>query len=707
MMGRWYACTTVAMFCAMAGSAAAQPTAAGLGLIDDRVVNAAKICASDVLRIVNVELATDGAATEQNMKSPKLIKKWCGDGDLANLTANAGVLRAAIAYCESQAAQREPDSACSGDGKLTLAVLQKDPAARYRLAGPKEAQEEASTRRFAVPTAGVEAVTTTTDIVARAVASFLEKRARAEFKEFILRRLHDRICEKAELGPWLPNTCAYLAGGIENTTLPLSIGAGLRAALVQDAVGLPERVIAILLTPETGKVGDAEMLLTRAGFEIALSLLNHRDPLYIATILDRLAADPRYCSMTAAELADKVARSTEADCINIKTLFAVIARAMTTERTKQLDKAGAIDFDFASQVFVNELGRELRTHPPNNAVGQRLFAPDRGKTLITDAGQPGALLAAAQALARATAALGAAIDAPIEQPDGETAHFREVANRAAAVITEFDALVAATSDLIPDGDVRKQLSRLHDELVFARSLVGALIEADLAQLVSLTATRLGPVLPGMATRHIRIPPEVVRVVSFAVDLATAKDPKEAEAVIEGVAAPPHAWQGKLEDTVFSLSGFVGGTVGTETTRTSGADVRTSSVGPIAALGLDINLPGRLSPWLRKGVRPGLFLSVIDVGALMTYSFDTPSQSVGGKSIQAGSTTPVGFAQIFSPGAFLRLGISNTPLVLGAGLSFLPRGRSITTTDGGMTTSDDRSAVRWSAFMAIDVTLLPL
>jgi hypothetical protein len=686
-----------------AGSAAAQPTVIGPGLVDDRVVQAAQICSRKdfELRTVSVELVNQDRSIEP-MASAKQIAMWCKNGDFAMLIAHADVLGAMIALCRDSPAARDPsdndkekidrekkiDDACAGRKQLL-----DDEALRFNASAREKHQRTA--REMVIPEltsgpaeAAAGAVATTTDIVARAVASFLEKRAKAEFKEFILRRLRQKVCVELKLQPWTPNTCAYLGSAEDDATLPLSLGTGLRSALLQDAAELPDHVIANLLTPTEKAPGNTDMLLARVGFETAMALMHHRDLPYIATVFKDLAENPLFCGG-------------DTDCGNVQAMLAVVARALVMSRTEQITKAEALDFTFAAKVLVKELAEDLRGHPPDNAASRRILGNDKAKIFVDDDRKPLVLLNATTALADAIRTLGNVIDAPI---DDEKTHFRNVAIQAGAVISQLDAVVTATSDLIANPDVRAKITVLHRELVYAGSLVTALVQADLAKTVTLVLTQVAD------SEQIKggFPGAVARVLSFAVDLATAKDSKEAEAVIEGVAAPVNAWQGKREDTVFSISGFVGGTYGRESARAGGADVKSTSIGPIAALGLDINAPGRRNRVFHDYVRPGLFLSVIDVGALMSYSYDTPAKpTAGDKSAQAGQTTPIGFTQVFSPGAFLRFGILDTPLVIGGGVSFLPRGRSITMTDASMTTtSEERSAVRWSVFVAVDVTVLP-
>ena len=682
MRGQWRARLAVmmAMTCT-AGRAAAEPVATGPGVVDDHVVKAAMICASKELETVDVQLTDDG-----KLWSKGTVRGWCLAGDFAKLGDNTDVLLAALAICRGNVASKDLSERDRDLARAACAGTRLSRADALRLGGMARSTSGARTVDAGLlglggpgPETAAGALTTTTDIVARAVASFLEKRATAEFKEFILRRLRKKVCDDLKLQPWVPNTCAYLGSAEDDTTLPLSLGTGLRSALLQDAAELPDHVIANLLTPAADGTGTAALLLTRAGFEIALSLVRHRDPSYAAAVFEQLANDPRFCS------------ATDVDCANVKLLFAVVGRALAVIRAGQLGTAGAIDFATAARF----LGAELQK---NTALKPILV--DLAALIPADAdGKLHRLLAAAAALSSATRKLEAAIGEAIDdKPDGEKAHFRDVANQAAAVISQLDVLAEAASELIARPDVLAKLAALRDQLTYARSLVTALAQADLAKGVTLILTRISATKIGA-----KIPGAVSRVLSFAIDLATAKD---AEAVIEGIAAPVGAWQGKLEDTVFSISGFVGGALGYESTRVDGADVKSRSVGPIAALGFDINVPGKLGGFFHDGLRPGLFLSVIDVGALMSYGYDTPSQNTNDKSLQAGQTTPIGFAQIFAPGAFVRLGISRTPLVIGGGVSFLPRGRSITTTDSAMTTSEERSAVRWSLFLAVDVTILP-
>jgi hypothetical protein len=69
--------------------------------------------------------------------------------------------------------------------------------------------------------------------------------------------------------------------------------------------------------------------------------------------------------------------------------------------------------------------------------------------------------------------------------------------------------------------------------------------------------------------------------------------------------------------------------------------------------------------------------------------------------EAEQAPQIGLAQVFSPGAFLTVGIFRLPIVLGGGVSMSPELRRITDTGGN---DRNATALRIMGFIAFDVTL---
>lgn len=236
--------------------------------------------------------------------------------------------------------------------------------------------------------------------------------------------------------------------------------------------------------------------------------------------------------------------------------------------------------------------------------------------------------------------------------------------------------------------------------------------AGLSELMQGLATgKLLPLLSAVITT-IRSLPEIkreldgsaLRVLSFAAELAEATEPDEARAAVESVVAPVGTYRMKRRRVMMSLAAYVGAAGGREYLSGdilgSKDDGRSTYVAPAAYLGLDLSLP------LHNRVVPhaGLMLSVVDLGSLLSYR--TSSESVmtdASMEADVSQVSSVGFAQLFSPGVFARIGLGGSPLLLGVGVAFVPNARQVTNASG---VDEDLGAIRWSLFLAVDVTLFP-
>lgn len=93
---------------------------------------------------------------------------------------------------------------------------------------------------------------------------------------------------------------------------------------------------------------------------------------------------------------------------------------------------------------------------------------------------------------------------------------------------------------------------------------------------------------------------------------------------------------------------------------------------------------------------GIFAQVLDLGAVINYSLNNESDDVV-------SNPEFGFKQVFSPGAYLTLHLTNNPITLGAGASYSPELRTIS----NVTSTINANALQLGFFLSVDLNVLTL
>ncbi|HET9627482.1 MAG TPA: hypothetical protein VFP84_39265 [Kofleriaceae bacterium] len=184
---------------------------------------------------------------------------------------------------------------------------------------------------------------------------------------------------------------------------------------------------------------------------------------------------------------------------------------------------------------------------------------------------------------------------------------------------------------------------------------------------------------------------------FLADVASAKTAGDAQKAIEAAAAPVGSWRQKrgAHNTAW-INGYLGGQVGVEHLFGTGAVNDYSFQGGLfAPIGLEVD-HGFSGTW-----SVGLLASALDLGALVDFRAASDKATVK-------TNANVGARQVFSPGAYVLLGIGlgkgGVPLTLGAGASISPELRSIELGNG---TTRDVNALRFNAFLAVDVSIFRL
>lgn len=197
---------------------------------------------------------------------------------------------------------------------------------------------------------------------------------------------------------------------------------------------------------------------------------------------------------------------------------------------------------------------------------------------------------------------------------------------------------------------------------------------------------------------------IAAVLPLIVEVANAESSKEVAVAIEAAAAPAGSYRSKYEHWTLSLNGFVGGGGGGEFVSSEGLQGLSTIATGFAPVGLHAAAPWASGKDGRKWMHIGGFVSLIDLGALTTYRVKTELQADEDAAAE-GSTEQapqIGLAQVFSPGAFLTIGVARLPLVIGGGVSMSPNLRRIS--EDGVFEERNATALRMMVFLAIDITL---
>ena len=251
---------------------------------------------------------------------------------------------------------------------------------------------------------------------------------------------------------------------------------------------------------------------------------------------------------------------------------------------------------------------------------------------------------------------------------------------------------AAVGQLLA-ADSTPRVRAIHDRWMAFANVVDPIVSRDYGLVLGRSAqlyTQLTDNTP---------PPMLLTFASLGASLAEAQDGAQMRAAFEAAAAPVGGWQAKRfhqgpRTTITALPGVIGGG---EKLIGGGWG---SSAGISMPIGFDVQLTERLSGTDRtKGCTvwlcsAGLFIPVVDLGALASYRFDDDPL--------VESEPRASFRQVFAPGVYFSFGIRRSPAALLLGGQLMPSLRSVDPSRGSGT---DGHAFRIGAGLAVDVVLL--
>lgn len=506
------------------------------------------------------------------------------------------------------------------------------------------------------------------DTILRSLSEFISSRLRAELAFALENRLLTKLCNASEAKHLLPATCDLLALRKDKNDGFQAWGL-IKASFEADLDELPANVTDILLSEarfSSSYATDARSMLTLA--------------------IDLFAKAARGEDITAALIAlrEDVPKAEVLDCKTNKTAGCVVilvstaAQAMSHALSTPLANDAGFDL-YAKVVLANMIKLEPRVGEmlPLAKLSERLEAfrklrleLERLSKLVSDAS------ADAKKITEAMRSIS------------------EVVRYAAELWYEPTASQIVCNNEVTPGCLKWIAGRLDKaadlaEHVRVRNYAAALVDA------MAIAREFDAKVPAWLTTHV----------SFAAELASAKTAEDAKEVIESAALPVGYYEAKRVDDAFSvtLTALPGVSGGGEWLLDGDLDAGSTAapqLGFFAPVGVDFT-------WGFGVYSFGAFLSIIDVGALVNFRLDTADieDSDGNAAASVDPEPKVGFAQVVSPGAYITHGIYKTPLVVGVGVAMTPGLRKLEDLQEG--SGFNATAMRASAFLSVDVSILPL
>jgi hypothetical protein len=519
-----------------------------------------------------------------------------------------------------------------------------------------------------VPTAQPSFLGGAESTIINGLADFVVTRAKAEAAKYLQDQVFKTICDAGDIQFYLANVCRAVKQLDPNMTLS-SAGAYLKAAALQDLQRIPETAL---------ELGDAKSHDDRSAVLLSLVLIrtiaNGRMPLDALWSTKGMIC-PDASGNSSAQFSTNVAT---AACATSRVTFGIVSQtgwsdasraqskryvalasllSFEDQRNSKLD-ADSFNADVPIVLAAIALASDLNTAQQDAKSGSDVQARKRARL---------DLVASGLGLALSTANLRLA--APAQSPT--------------------DAAGAPAKLQATDPTATAPLAALAKSIDFGNKSSAN----DVAAMTVASQALMGDL-------SVNLPPELTKVIGFVVEVGSASSSKDVATAIDAAVAPVGSYQSKYQRNVIAVNAFVGGSGGSEWVQQTGDWKGSGTYGVFAPIGVHATTP------LWNVLHAGVFVSAIDLGTLVSTRLDAETSATDNGRV--GKEPTIGIAQIFAPGLFATLGLFNSPVVLGVGGEVAPQLRQETITDstGKQTGSNQLTALRGQAFLALDLTLLP-
>jgi hypothetical protein len=520
------------------------------------------------------------------------------------------------------------------------------------------------------------------------LSEFLARRAKAESLAFVRDQLTSKVC-KEEGRELFAATCSTIDALADNQSLE-SIGVQLKAAVITDLKALPDSSLAYAAYAEPTNREIVEVTsIGRVGYRIVHEVAKGRHAAEVLANLGRIDTanlDEGFRTSNSWKWARRTSAVTHA-LVQIDPQSNSWLKTVRDANPKWLTASVAAALALANTHLSTESGFTLVE--VNRALEFRLHLLD-------------GILAVEDASVGLESALKSNVDDRSEEDRKRLVAdaLRSITAGIAVQLNVFSALdsklASLASTVQASGDATSYV--LYGDYGAAAVSVLTWLDGVIASAESASQT------PEAKAKVLRLK-RVRSFLGLAVEIASAKDSAGVAAALDTYAAPVGTSRVKYRRPMIALGALVGVHGGAEwlhagsgTTTVFGAEGFIAGYAPVG-----VTLSRQLGAEDQKNLfHLGAMVSLLDLGALTTYRLGSELSGAAGASTE--QAPEVSFAQVFSPGAFVLVGLFGSPVIVGGGVSFSPELRKVT---GAGPTELAASSVRLGAFLAVDVPIFPL
>lgn len=524
------------------------------------------------------------------------------------------------------------------------------------------------------------------DKLIRGMAEFLQKRAQAEALRYLREQLKKELCDKSDalVAASFSNTCAALDTLGDDMSLQ-ALGSYLRAAAEQDLRKFPD-----LMLDHTQRTQPNELapiaFTARLGVAYFTAVKGGRDPFEVLYSLGDLKS-PKCANNLCSEVTLAIQWASS---------FAYALR-QGGELWTNLFNTDLKEMDRSVVAVAVVLLAEKRFASLEGNAGFTFKSEGVNRFLITPLNVANDGIALAQLWSSLKERLSADLD--------EEARRAVMVDAMMQASERFTRLIE-TLDRARNG---KQTSAITKGTEQARIFVGIL--AELAQrryglaVVSLLEDLNRLEITIGSTVSGKIAAGAKKYLPLLVEIASAESSNDVAAALDAYAAPLGSYELKYEKSMVAINGFVGGFAGWEKMKTERVHGTNVALGGWVPVGLHVSLPFKL---FEGKFHVGPMFSLLDLGTVSTARVnEDPAKSKGdaaGQTATSSAAAQVGWKQVTAPGLYGVIGLLESPIVVGFGISYVPELREVALSDGS---TDDASVFRYGGFLAIDVPIFPL
>jgi hypothetical protein len=532
--------------------------------------------------------------------------------------------------------------------------------------------------------------------VIEGLADFLVTRTKEEAILYLQQRIKDHVCTDDDLKTLLPRICETLSSLDASISLA-AIGTALNGAARRDLEALPDNLLKLAAKHDRPHYFVYEP--ARLAYALFRETADGRNPKDLVIGLHRMA--PRSCEAAPVATTDK-------PTLHCKNAFAMLrlASAMIYAGSANGLDARAYSRSSDGPLLV---GTVLDGEAAAMNVGVlRALTPDEVVKAITGVIEVSRLLSSWN---QELASLRALEKKEATTPEDRRRRLASAAVQLLRAVGQMKVWVQLLPDQRSKDDVELALQVVQELADLGRDLVAEQYGAALADLRALIVhLRTHELFATSNTKLAAAVEGVGKLAPLIAEIASAQSSKDVATALEAAAAPAGSYTAKYQRSLVALNAFVGGLAGTEVIRTPRDPVtgdrdtgRSGMIAGFAAVGVQVTAPFLARDAGGYWFHVGIMASILDLGALTTQRFD--EEVSGTESVD--ESPNVGVKQVFSPGAYITLGIMQTPLVIGGGFSLAPNLRTVETNDtAGTPQAKEVSAMRYGGFVAMDLTLLP-